>query len=203
MADPSGRVDVVDGDTIHVGQVTVRLHGVDAPELAQTCARADGTVWRCGSWAAQEAERRFGGKSATCTTRDVDRYGRIVATCRVDGQDMGQVLVQNGIAFAFRQYSMAYDLDEKGAAIARRGLHAHDVMPPSQYRAQQRNAVASTDAPDAACPIKGNISGKGNRIYHMPGQRDYARTSIRTENGERWFCSEADARAAGWRRAMR
>ena len=50
--------------------------------------------------------------------------------------------------------------------------------------------------------IKGNISGNG-RIYHMPGQYDYARTRINTGKGERWFCSEAEARAAGWRAAKR
>jgi len=51
--------------------------------------------------------------------------------------------------------------------------------------------------------IKGNIRPKCVRIYHMPGQEHYARTVIRTGQGERWFCSEAEARAAGWRRAKR
>ena len=44
---------------------------------------------------------------------------------------------------------------------------------------------------------------KGERIYHVPGQENYGRTRISTSKGERWFCSEADARAAGWRRARR
>jgi len=52
------------------------------------------------------------------------------------------------------------------------------------------------------CPIKGNVSiGSGERIYHVPGQRYYDETVIRPEHGERWFCSEAEARAAGWRRS--
>lgn len=52
------------------------------------------------------------------------------------------------------------------------------------------------------CDIKGNISiGSGERIYHLPGQRYYDETIIRLEYGERWFCSEADAIAAGWRRS--
>lgn len=52
------------------------------------------------------------------------------------------------------------------------------------------------------CKIKGNVSiASGERIYHVPGQRDYAGTVIRPEYGERWFCSEAEARQAGWRRA--
>ena len=57
--------------------------------------------------------------------------------------------------------------------------------------------VGSTD-----CRIKGNVSiDSGERIYHVPGQRYYADTTIRPEHGERWFCSEAEARAAGWRKS--
>lgn len=56
--------------------------------------------------------------------------------------------------------------------------------------------------PNPMCPIKGNISS-GGQIYHTPGQRDYCRTVIDTSNGERWFCSEAEAEAAGWRAAQR
>ena len=52
----------------------------------------------------------------------------------------------------------------------------------------------------ANCLIKGNISSKGERIYHPPGCRYYGATVIDTKRGERWFCSEAEAQAAGWRR---
>ena len=54
------------------------------------------------------------------------------------------------------------------------------------------------------CRIKGNISTQsGERIYHVPGGQYYGRTGITTSKGERWFCSEAEARAAGWRRSRR
>lgn len=53
----------------------------------------------------------------------------------------------------------------------------------------------------AGCDIKGNISKKGERIYHVPGQRWYDETVISPEKGEFWFCTEAEARANGWRRA--
>jgi len=52
-----------------------------------------------------------------------------------------------------------------------------------------------------ACNIKGNVSTQGERIYHVPGQRYYDQTRISAAHGERWFCSEAEARAAGWRRS--
>ena len=54
----------------------------------------------------------------------------------------------------------------------------------------------------AKCDIKGNVSTTtGERIYHVPGGRYYAATRISLINGERWFCSEAQARAAGWRKS--
>lgn len=62
---------------------------------------------------------------------------------------------------------------------------------------------ASPPAPDPACPIKGNINSKGEHIFHMPGQRDYCRTAIDVAAGEVWFCSAAQAEAAGWRAATR
>ena len=56
----------------------------------------------------------------------------------------------------------------------------------------------------STCRIKGNVSiNSGRRIYHVPGQEFYSRTRIRPEYGERWFCTEADARAAGWQKAGR
>lgn len=64
-------------------------------------------------------------------------------------------------------------------------------------------AVTSMLGPAVSeCDIKGNVSiNSGERIYHVPGQRYYSETRIRPEYGERWFCSETEARAAGWRRS--
>ncbi len=53
------------------------------------------------------------------------------------------------------------------------------------------------------CTIKGNISAEGEGIYHVPGGKYYNPTRINTAKGERWFCTEAEARAAGWRRSRR
>lgn len=57
---------------------------------------------------------------------------------------------------------------------------------------------------DPSCNIKGNISiGSGERIFHVPGQEHYNETIIRMQYGERWFCTEEEAREAGWRKASR
>lgn len=198
-ADFSGPVRVIDGDTLDVGAVRVRLHGIDAPEQDQLCETEQGADWACGAWVSAQVRDMFEGRTATCEERDIDRYGRSVAMCRVDGVDIGQEIVAQGWAFAYRRYSMAYDLDEKAAAVSDRGLHASRVQSPSQFR---RTRAVGRIPEDRACAIKGNISASG-RIYHIPGQVDYERTGIRREKGERWFCSEAEARAAGWRRAKR
>ena len=56
-------------------------------------------------------------------------------------------------------------------------------------------------AQNNGCVIKGNINTQGERIYHLPGQEYYDETRISRSHGERWFCSEEEAREAGWRRS--
>ena len=197
--DPMGTIRVVDADTWQVGGDRVRLHGIDAPEQDQTCTRPSGEVWSCGVWASEQARARFEGAWAQCEALDTDRYGRVVARCEVGGQDAGQLMVQSGWAYAYRRYSMMYDLDEKRAAVRGIGLHGSSAQAPADFRAAGRPSAAG----DGACAIKGNISASGSRIYHMPGQEHYRQTQINLSRGERWFCSEAEARAAGWRRARR
>ncbi len=74
-------------------------------------------------------------------------------------------------------------------------------MKPWEWRRGKRIA-ANDNAPDQ-CHIKGNINRKGECIFHMPGQQGYAVTRINPATGERWFCSEVEASAAGWRKALR
>ncbi|MEY9560148.1 hypothetical protein ABIA26_002490 [Sinorhizobium fredii] len=62
--------------------------------------------------------------------------------------------------------------------------------------------VASFTRASPSCNIKGNVSiDTGERIFHVPGQKFYSQTRIRLEHGERWFCSEFEAWAAGWRKS--
>ena len=71
----------------------------------------------------------------------------------------------------------------------------------SWYSRADRWQRAAEAAPRVGCPIKGNINGEGERIYHMPWSPVYQRTRIDTADGERWFCDEAEATAAGWKPA--
>ncbi|WP_025056702.1 thermonuclease family protein [Sulfitobacter noctilucicola] len=199
-ADVRGKVRVIDGDTLDVGTTRVRLHGIDAPERDQPCTTLNGQNWGCGDWVTQQVRDLYQGAQARCEPVDRDRYGRVVARCYVGREDIGQRLVSDGLAFAYRKYSYDYDLEEKSAVVADRGIHGFTIQSPARYRLTR---IRGRDAPDASCRIKGNISAKGARIYHMPGQKFYERTGIRPEHGERWFCSEAQARASGWRPAKR
>ena len=84
-----------------------------------------------------------------------------------------------------------------GAVIGFAGVSV--FMMPDKGTSMFSAALASTGQ---GCNIKGNVSiNSGERIYHLPGQEFYAETVIRLEYGERWFCSEAEARSAGWRKA--
>ncbi len=199
FAGPDGRISVTDADTIVVGGTVVRIFGIDAPEVDQPCTRPGGETWACGAWAAAEVRRQFQGRRATCRTLDTDRYGRSVARCSVGGEDLGAMIVGQGLATAYLRYSRDYIDIEKAAMVAGRGIFGSDLAAPQAFRAAR--SPAPTPAP-AECAIKGNISS-GGRIYHMPGQENYAATRISPDRGERWFCSEAEARAAGWRKARR
>ena len=185
----------------------IRLYGVDAPETEQSYL-AGRARWTCGNRAKRDLARHIDARSVTCDERDRDRYGRVVAVCRHAGRDVNAWLVAQGWALAYRRYSGAYVDEEEAARAARRGVWRGEFVAPWDWRRGERLATRDRETPRAdrdargGCNIKGNISyNSGRRIYHMPGDRDYARARISPPRGERWFCSEAEARAAGWRRA--
>ena len=127
-----------------------------------------------------------------CAGGDRDRYDRLLAVCSAGGRDLNAVLVAEGMAEAYRKYARDYIPEETQARAARRGIWAGPHLAPEAAR---RGPVQN---PPGACRIKGNISKKG-QIFHLPGSRDYDRTRIDPTKGERWFCTEAEALAAGWR----
>jgi endonuclease YncB( thermonuclease family) len=134
---PAGRVVVVDGDSIEVNGQPVRLWGIDAAELSQTCT-LDGRPWACGRDAAQVLARKLAGRVVACETRTRDQYGRIVALCRADREDISAWLVEQGWALAFRRFSLDYVAHEDRARAARRGIWAGSFQPPWEWRADGR-----------------------------------------------------------------
>jgi endonuclease YncB( thermonuclease family) len=198
----TGRASIIDGDTLEIHGQRIRLHGIDAPESGQTCL-ADGERWRCGQKAAFALADFIGHSPVRCEEQGVDRYGRVIAACYVQGEDIERWMVLNGWALAYRRYSTDYVAEEQAAIEARRGLWRGEFIPPWEWRRGARLQAAAGDAAAGACLIKGNISKSGERIYHVPGGAYYDRTKIGTAKGERWFCSEAEAQAEGWRRSRR
>jgi endonuclease YncB( thermonuclease family) len=195
-----GRASVIDGDTLDIQRTRIRLHGVDAPEAAQTCRDAHGKDWRCGQRAALALAERLGSAPVRCEPLDRDAYGRTVARCSSSGVDINAWLVENGWAVAYRSFSRAYEAQEMTARAGRRGIWQGTFTTPERFRAERRApSPVSETAPDGACAIKGNRNAAGACIYHVPGSRDYARTVVTASRGERYFCTVAEALAAGCR----
>lgn len=221
----AGRASVVDGNTLTVEgtKARVRLYGIEAPDRGQTCVGADEKPYPCGNRAADYLTQLVGRNgSVACIQKSRDRRGRIVAECsRTDGRTMLNTgMVTAGWAVA--QSPGRNDRYGQAAAEAkanRRGLWAGAFVLPADWRKGIRtpdqrggavDAAAQTasiaepadKAPPSGCRIKGNINGAG-RMYHLPGWPHYDEMTIDIAAGERWFCSEDEARAAGWRAPLR
>lgn len=130
-AELHGAAVAVDGDTLHLNGAELRLYGIDAPELHQECGNPP---WPCGKEAHDALAALVAGRKATCRARDVDRYGRIVATCTAGGQDVAEALVRQGLAIAYRRYSGRYVPAEDEARQARRGLWSGPFETPEDWR---------------------------------------------------------------------
>ncbi len=191
-------VHVVDGDTLALDGVRYRLHGIDAPESGQACAGSDGRNWNCGQEAIRYMEEITDGKSVECDERGQDGYGRTISVCTAEGVQINALMIRTGMAWAFRKYSLAYADLEDAARERRVGIWQAPTETAWDFRAHKWEASLS-DVPDRKCPIKGNINRRNEHIYHVPWSKDYAKTKIDLARGERWFCSEDEAIAAGWR----
>jgi endonuclease YncB( thermonuclease family) len=193
-----GDARVVDGDTLVVDDMTIRLFGIDAPEGRQVCAAAGGSTWDCGAAAADRLRELAGLGPVACDGNELDDYGRTLAVCDAyDGTPINATLVSEGLAWAFVRYSGQFVVEEAQARSAGLGVWQAPTQPPWEYRAE----LATSPEPAGGCLIKGNINRNGDRIYHRPTDPTYDDVVIRVEDGERWFCTEQAAIDAGWRAA--
>lgn len=190
------QVHVVDGDTLDVGSIRYRLHGIDAPEAGQKCALFSGGTWDCGKAATKALEDLVLGQNVVCDDRGDDGYGRVIAVCFANDVELNSQLIASGLAWAFTKYSSDYVALESATKSTNIGVWQANTQTPWDYRSA-RWEVALQESP-TGCPIKGNISKSGH-IYHAPWSPWYKRTKISLDKGERWFCDEAEAVAAGWR----
>lgn len=126
----TGRTRVIDGDTLDVANRRIRLAGIDAPERAQECLDADRQPTPCGETSRRTLEDLVGRGPATCRPIELDRYGRVVATCEFRGFDLGEVMVTAGQAMANGRYAVM----EREARLARRGIWAGTFDAPAEWR---------------------------------------------------------------------
>jgi endonuclease YncB( thermonuclease family) len=195
------------GKSWRCGQLaTLALSAKIAPPESDQLCEAGGKSWRCGQLATLALSAKIARRPVSCTAKDVDRYQRLVAVCFAGNDELNGWMVAEGWALAYLQLSSDYADQEHSASAAKKGVWRGSFVAPWDWRVGKRNAFAGTPentANTGGCVIKGNISSAGERIYHVPGGVFYDATRIDTAHGEHWFCTEADASAAGWRRSLR
>ncbi|MFC7380101.1 thermonuclease family protein [Brevundimonas sp. GCM10030266] len=134
-----GRASVIDGDTLEIHGQRIRLWGVDAPEGRQSCDAADGSAYACGRLSANRLDQHLQDRVVSCFEEDIDRYGRMVARCEVDGVDVGGWLLRQGLAARYARYAgSAYVAEEQAARRGRVGIWAGRFTTPEDWRRQRR-----------------------------------------------------------------
>jgi micrococcal nuclease len=203
----------VDGDTLKVncpklGIEKVRLIGVDTPETKHP----NKPVQFFGKEASAFTKRMAEGKDArlelepsNAATKHRDRYGRLLAYVfikQADGTffDLNAQLIAQGYGHAYTRFPFSrmeeFRRLEREAREAGRGLwgNSGEQIEPQALPSSPGQRYES----GGRCLIKGNIGNRGKKIYHLPEMRYYEKTRIDERKGERWFCTEEEARAAGW-----
>lgn len=203
---------VIDGDTIEIeGGQKIRYIGIDTPETVDPRK----PVQCFGTEASNRNKQLVGGKRVRLEkdVSETDRYGRLVRYVYVGDTFVNLVLVQDGFATSYTyppdvKYQNQFTEAERLAREQKKGLWGScpisaptsapiTTPPPSQIPPQE--PTASPQPP--SCTIKGNINSSGEKIYHVVGCGSYSQTKIDEPRGERWFCTEEEAVAAGWRKA--
>jgi len=126
-------IRVIDGDTIELSSEKMRLFGIDAPEKGQPCKR-NSSNYDCGAASKEHLEFLLTGANVECTKKKRDKWGRYIALCSADGEDISQLMVRHGWAIAYREYSTAYVEDEEFAKSNRLGMWSKEFSIPSEWR---------------------------------------------------------------------
>ena len=138
MASAENPAVVVDGDGLRIGTLRIRLWGIDAPELKQTCDQ-DNIEYPCGEDARFLLGGLLMGGDLSCKVKDVDRYNRTIAQCSAGGIDLGGEMVRQGYALDWKQYSKGFYKEQEIEAKAnKRGIWAGNFTQPWEWRKTKR-----------------------------------------------------------------
>jgi endonuclease YncB( thermonuclease family) len=130
------QVAAIDGDTLKSANAEVRLYGIDAPELYQTCTDADGKAWDCGRAAQAKLKALVARRAVDCEPKSRDKFNRSVAVCYTSAvPDLGEALVREGLAVNFGGDTQGpYSAAEAEAQAAKRGLWRGSFAKPFDWR---------------------------------------------------------------------
>ena len=217
---------VRDGHTIQLGDVAFRLDGIDAPEIDQTCIDDHADPWTCGIEARDQLSKLIAGRPVRCDDLGPDKTSkkRHLGVCSVEGEavSLNQQLLRQGLGLSVAGSASArFAADAVSARDAKAGLWKGCFVAPQEYRlgkkdgallgaacrADRDREIRSALFPDdfAAppdCSIKAKFAARARftfniGVYHLRGCPSYPALT----KPDRWFCSEDDAQAAGFRRA--
>jgi endonuclease YncB( thermonuclease family) len=124
-----GQVVLSDGDSLRLGADRVRLRGLDAPELDQSCQR-NGKTYACGREARDALSRLINGRPLACTGWERDRFDRLLGNCTAGGDDINRLMVESGWAVAYGDF----ESEENAARQGHKGLWAGSFERPRQWR---------------------------------------------------------------------
>jgi len=133
--DTVGQARVIDGDTIEIMGAKIRLEGIDAPERAQACS-SNGVPWACGAASSAWLAEFLAGREIACVEKGRDRYGRLLATCFVGGENLNDRIVREGWALDFRRYTHSYVEAEEEAKRKGMGVWRGEFELPWEWRRQ-------------------------------------------------------------------
>lgn len=192
----SGPARAADGDSLDLSGISVRLLGVDAPELAQSCERG-GASWACGKQAASKLASLVAGTSVLCEQKDIDDYGRIVATCRAGPVDLGGAMVDAGLAVALPHFSDRYVGSEARARATGIGVWAGTFQMPADYRAAHPRPGRRALAPSRdAAPVRAPSPGP-SRAYFRNCKEAWAAGAAPLRRGQPGYRPEMDGDGDG------
>lgn len=191
-------VRVFDGDSVQVDGTVFNLAGIDAPELGQGCVK-DGKLEPCGLNSAYHLRKMLDmGKTGLRCQRVGSAAATAVADCVVGDQDVSLALIQAGQALALSDAPPDYFAAQDTAKQAGLGIWGSRFVKPEEWRRGER-LTEEVDGGEPVCIIKG-IPRDDRRLYFGPLDDGYETMDPTAVHGGRVFCSDDEARAAGWRR---